>query len=214
MVTPLSAAQGAVQGRDDAGGQGPVQAEGIADGEHLLAHLEVVAGAQGHRRRPLEAHADAQHGDVVGGRGAHQGRPVVAAIGQLHRGFAGVLDDVVIGDDVARVVPDEAGTGAARHGEHVAGPEVAHLGFGGDEHHGTPGALEQLDGGLLVGGQVAPGGHDAGRRFLGREPALDVGQATPEQDEQDAGQGQPEQAGEEAVLHDGSLNAVWRVCRE
>ena len=73
-----------------------------------------------------------------------------------------------------------------------------------------------LEGGEVDGHlrRIAPGGHDAGRRFLGREPALDVGQAAPEQDEQGAGQGQPEQAGEEAVLHDGSLNAVWRVCRE
>ena len=36
------------------------------------------------------------------------------------------LDDVEVGDDVAGVVPDEARASAARHGEHVARPDIAY----------------------------------------------------------------------------------------
>jgi hypothetical protein len=58
---------------------------------------------------------------------------------------------VEVGDDVAGVVPDEARAGAARHGEDVARPDVAHHSCGSDEHHRGARFLEQFDGGSIVG---------------------------------------------------------------
>ena len=50
------------------------------------------------------------------------------------------LDDVEVGDDVARVVPDEAGAGAVRDLRQVEAEGVAAHGQRGDEHHRGRGA--------------------------------------------------------------------------
>ena len=57
----------AAQGADDAGGQRLVQAERVADGEGLLADLQVVRRADGDRHQLRRRRVDVQHGDVLVG---------------------------------------------------------------------------------------------------------------------------------------------------
>src|SRR3989454_442439 len=167
MTTPFERAfavlvrQRAVQRRDDARGQRPVQAERVADGEHLLPDLEVAAGADPQRRRAAVGDGDAQHRQVVHRARADQGRVVVAPVVEAHARPGSVRDDVVVGHDVAALVPHEARTRALRNGEDAAREQIAHARGGGDVNHRALRALEQLDGGFLVGSQVAARGNRA-----------------------------------------------------
>src|SRR5690606_2340503 len=129
------AGKGAVKRRDDAGGERPVEPEGIANGKDLLPHLEIGTGAHRHRRRAFEADADLEYGDVVRWARPHQRGLVVAAVGKLDGGFGRALDDVEVGDDMAGVVPNEARSRATGHGEDIARPDVAHQLRGGDVDH-------------------------------------------------------------------------------
>jgi hypothetical protein len=99
--------------------------------------------------------ADAQHRDVVRRARTDKLRAVIPAIVQPHLGFGGALHHVVVGDDVAVVVPDETRACAAGNAEQIARPEVAHELRGRDENHRAFRAFEELDGGLLVGRQIA-----------------------------------------------------------
>ena len=104
---------------------------------------------------------DLQHGDVLVAGDAHRlGVVLGVAEGDLLR--VRVLHDVVVRDDVAAVVPDEAGAGARRHLEDVAGPEVHLLDLGGDERDRALGVLEEVDGVPLLGIEVRPARRRAG----------------------------------------------------
>src|SRR2546427_13043955 len=76
--------QRSVEGRDDARGQRPVQAERVADGEYLLPDLEVAAGADRQRRRAAVGDGDAKHRQVVQRARADQRRGVVAPVVEAH----------------------------------------------------------------------------------------------------------------------------------
>ena len=87
------------QGADDAVGQRPVEAVGVADRPHHLPHLEAVAVAPGRRRQSRGVDPqDGKIGLVVrpGERG-HES----AAIGEGDLDRVGVVDAVVVGDDDA-----------------------------------------------------------------------------------------------------------------
>ncbi|MCY1435061.1 hypothetical protein D9M71_511410 [compost metagenome] len=120
------AGKGAVKRRDDAGGERPVEPEGIANGKDLLPHLEIGTGAHRHRRRALEADANLEYRDVVRRTGANERSLIIATVGQFDRGRRCPLDHVEVGHHVAGIVPDEAGAGAARHGKDIARPDVTH----------------------------------------------------------------------------------------
>ena len=204
--------QGAVQGRDQAAGEGVVQAEGVADGEGLLPHLEIVAGADGHRRRTVDAHVDTQHRQIVLGTGAHQHRAVAAAVVEAHQRLRGALDHMVVGHYMPQVVPDEARAGAFGHAEDVARPDVHHPLPGGDIDHRGAGAFEDLDGGLLVRGQVATRRDRS--RLCGQphQVMLDQRQELPQHEQQHQGPEDQAQAGEIGIglglwLHDGIRNS-------
>ncbi len=177
------AVEGAVERRDDAGGERPVQSEGIADSEHFLPDLEVGTGAHRYSGRALEADADLEHGDVVLGAGAHQRSLIIATVGQFDRGRRCPLDDVEVGHHVAGIVPDEAGAGAARHGKDIARPDVTHQLSRGDVNHRPARFLEQLDGGLLVCRQITTRCHRSLGRFARTEPGFDGRQELPQQHE-------------------------------
>ena len=102
---------GAVQCRDDAprdrGLAGEVQR--VADGDDLVAHLQLRRVAE--RRRHHLAAADLDEGDVVGGEAAHQLGRLGGAVGEPHRELVGVGDDVGVGEDQAVVADDHAGAG-------------------------------------------------------------------------------------------------------
>src|SRR5262249_47498713 len=53
------------QRADDAGRQTPVQAEGVADGEDLLSHLQVVRGAHQDGPQAVPGHVDLQDSQVL-----------------------------------------------------------------------------------------------------------------------------------------------------
>src|SRR5206468_1434645 len=104
--------QTALQGADHAGRQGLVEAERIADRINELPHLQVRRRADGDRRRRLAHASEAQNGEIVVRRGADQGGGDSFSRREPDGDLSAcALDDVVVGDDVARLVPDEAGAG-------------------------------------------------------------------------------------------------------
>jgi hypothetical protein len=93
-------------------------------------------------------------------------------IPEAHLRAVGILDDVKVGNDVARIVPDEAGTRAGRHVEDAAAAEVEALPKRGDEDDGRAIGVEEFDRRFLVGGEIAARGD--GARFTGDFAAIDI----------------------------------------
>src|SRR5207302_10437570 len=90
----------AVEGRDDAGGDGgPTgQGQGVADGDHVVAHLQGGGPAQLHRRQVADA-LDLDDGDVGVRIGAQQrGRVALVVGGQHDLDVGGAVDHVVVGE--------------------------------------------------------------------------------------------------------------------
>jgi hypothetical protein len=99
---------------DDAGGHGLVESEGRADGDRPVADFNGV-GVADVDRRELLAGVDLQDCEIQLGVGADQLGGVLRLVaGQRHLNADGVLDDVVVGQDVAVVVHDKAGAQALR----------------------------------------------------------------------------------------------------
>ena len=95
-------------GADDAARHGSVEdAERIADGEHLLADLEAGAVAQGHGLKV--GRLDLNDGEVVRLVSSDDGGRVVLLVLEDDLEFTRAVDDVVVGEDVAFLVNDEAG---------------------------------------------------------------------------------------------------------
>ena len=113
------------QGADDAGRQRQIEAERIADGVGHLADLQVLRAADRDGSELALGRVDVQDGEILVGRGADQRGPTGGVIGQRDVSGLGILDDVKIRDDVAALVPDEAGAGALRHFLDVEAPFVA-----------------------------------------------------------------------------------------
>ena len=100
----IAGLHGAALGRDDPlghrGGPGG-EPEGISDGDHRVAHLDVVRVAVGHRGQVGLA-LDLEQGHVVGRIGVDQGgRERLQAAVQGHGDGGGAGDDVVVGDHLA-----------------------------------------------------------------------------------------------------------------
>ena len=76
------AGKGAVKRRDDAGGECPIQAEGLPMANTFVPP-EVCAGADRNGGRALETDADLEHGDVVRWARPTSASLVVAAIGEV-----------------------------------------------------------------------------------------------------------------------------------
>jgi sec-independent protein translocase protein TatC len=89
----------AAQGADDARGHRLADVEGVADGQHRVAHHDLIDPAQADHGQAVQIHL--QHRDVAFRVGADQpglGRP---AIGELHLDLVGAVDHVVVGQQVA-----------------------------------------------------------------------------------------------------------------
>ena len=103
---------GAAERADDPGGDGVLQAEGIADGDHEVADL----GRARNRRARSATSSSALTLSTAMSEGASLPTTVgleVAAVLQRHRDLGGVLDHVRVGEDVAALgVDDDAGAGA------------------------------------------------------------------------------------------------------
>src|SRR5699024_5366686 len=121
-----------VQGADGAGGEGEGQlTQGVADGYHIVAHIQIVRISQHHGGEAFRF--DFQHRHVVGGVIAYQlgviGLPFIHGNGDGIR----IFHHVVVGEDVAVIGDDEAGAGGGVDG--LVAPEVGGDG-GGDAHGG------------------------------------------------------------------------------
>ncbi len=190
--------------RDDPGRGGAVEAEGVADGDHLVAHTHALR--VGERQGPQVVHAagvDAQRGQVRGWVGAqHVGLHQPAAVVEAHGGRVGVADHVSVRHDRAVRADDEAG---ARCGSDL------------DRHHARAGRV------------VDPVGRTRGHRTrirCTRQRAR--GLVVPEQGETAHGQCQPaprpgRRSREERGAVDAGARVVgwaparrcksWRACR-
>jgi hypothetical protein len=148
---------------DDARGDGERQAfaERVADGQHPLADLLLVAVAQGRRLQVVHA-LDLEHGDIGVGIGAHHLRAELTPVEQAHRDPVGVLDHVIVGEDVTVLRHDESGAAALLE----LGPATRHVEEGLEaRRHPRLGLVVVLPGGLVAARCAHE--HDAGPHRLG-----------------------------------------------
>ena len=90
---------------------GLADAEGIADREHAVADLDLVAVGEGDRRQVLGV--DLDDGDVGLRVAADDLGRQLAAVVERDRDRLGAVDHVVVGHDVAVGADDDAGAEAA-----------------------------------------------------------------------------------------------------
>ncbi len=117
---------GAVLGGNDAGGDGLRQGEGAADGFNPVADLGLVGVAEldgGQRGIGVDLD-DGEVGGLVGADHARRTSEVlsVGIGGELDVDLVGLLDHVIVGDDVALGVDDEAGAERLAHLSVIAPP--------------------------------------------------------------------------------------------
>ena len=102
---------GAAGGGDVADGDGPVEPEGVADGDGPLPGAEPVGVPQrGHRKR-AGGGVDLEHGQIGLGVAPHDRGLELPVVGEVHLHRVGVLHHVVVGQDVALGIHDDAGPG-------------------------------------------------------------------------------------------------------
>src|SRR5262249_23994308 len=112
-------------GADDADGDRVLEAERVADGDDPLADTEGVRITQLHRGQVFGIALDLDQRDVGLRVASRDLRLELLPVGQLHQDLVGVLDDVVVGEDVAAGVDDEAGAEALRLERPTGLPEEA-----------------------------------------------------------------------------------------
>jgi hypothetical protein len=180
---------GARQRRDDAAGHRLADAEGVAHRQHEIADLERVGIAEWQSRQRLAAGIHLEHRKVGALVGEQHLGLVLALVGQHHPDVGAALDDVIVGDDEAAVIDDDAGTERvlhplARGPEHAVLAEemakqrvvaerheaaLAHRALGVDVDHGGCGALDhggeaQIDFGPALGHVLGRGRPDQKRQ--------------------------------------------------
>ena len=94
-------------GRDNAGGDRAAKSEGIADGEHPIAHPRLLAVAEFYGFERL-VRLDLEHGDIDFFVLADHFRLQFLSIRENHRHFIGIGDHMIVGDDDAGGIDDEA----------------------------------------------------------------------------------------------------------
>src|SRR4051812_6290435 len=162
----------AVQGGDDAAGDGAGETLGGADRHDLVADLDAVGVAEGgHSQAGGVLQLD--EGEVLLAVGADDLRGVGLAVAGAHLDGGGSGDDVVVGDDLAVAGDDHAGAGGltgVRGGVDLDDARADRLGdpgdraLGGGRHHIGAGAAAGGD--RVVAGQLldAVGGAASYRR--------------------------------------------------
>ncbi len=103
----------ATLGRDDSGGDRVVESERRTDRQHPFTHTQAIRIADRHERQMIGLDLDQRHvGTAIG---ADQLAAQFALVGQRDVDFIGLVDDMMIGEDVAVGGNDETRTDAARH---------------------------------------------------------------------------------------------------
>src|SRR5262249_9128744 len=129
-----------------------IQAEGIADGEGTLPHLQVVRRADLDRLQLALGRPDHQYAQVLVRSGANDVRRPVRVIGQDDWGAGRVADYVVVGDESPLVAQDEPRAGGRRR---------LILVKTGDVNDRRRHLAEQVDGGSFLGSKLAALGNGA-----------------------------------------------------
>src|SRR6266404_2748138 len=93
--------------RDDAGGDRSAETEGIADGQDPVTDFGGVAVTPGNKGQRLVG-VYLEEGKIGHGVAANDLRWMLGVILEAHRYCAGLAGDVVVGDDVALRIDDEA----------------------------------------------------------------------------------------------------------
>ena len=198
---------------DDPGGNRAVETERVADRDDGVAHLRRVGVAERERRQRARARVDLEDGEVARRIGADDGRLHARAVREADPDLPGALDDVVVRDDVAGLVDDEAG--AERLLLLLLGEELAaeeRVGRDGDD--ARRGDLDDARRGAAVdvvdrerrrrpdrrGGRGCRRADLADRRRLPAEPAGERGAAEGEARAERGGDDEPERCEADAVL--------------
>jgi hypothetical protein len=98
----------ASDGADHACGQRAFEPEGAAEHSHPVADVERSGRCEAQRRQLGARPVDVKHGDVRGWIGADDLGLDVRAVRELDAHRLGTVDDMLVGDDVAVLVDDEA----------------------------------------------------------------------------------------------------------
>ena len=154
---------------DDAARHGAGKSEGIADGVNLLSHLQVARVAE-HSGREV-GRFDLDDGKIVRRVGADDRGAEFLAVVQRDFHLAGVGDHVIVGEDVAFLVDNEAR--ALAFLRHQAVEEVEGDGVRGDVHDRGDVLAVDEDIVLLFGIERLAAGGFGDFDFVGR---LTVGQ--------------------------------------
>ena len=102
----VDAQMGATQGADDARGHGLTDTKRVADGQHHIAHLQVLGLAQHDDRQFVEL--DLEQGQVGVRVCADDLGCSASTVGQGDFDVVGVFDHMVVGEDVALGADDDA----------------------------------------------------------------------------------------------------------
>src|SRR6267154_1492212 len=112
-LMPCSADVLAVFGADNPGSHGRLESKRAANGQHPIADLHAIGVAE-LRNGQLFIRFNFDHGEVGILIHAHNFSGVLLrAAAQLHLNLGGLLDHVIVGEDVAALVNDHAGAKAA-----------------------------------------------------------------------------------------------------
>src|SRR5262249_10604521 len=140
----------ALDGADDADGDGVLITVSVADGDDRLADHEVGGGAHGHDGQGL-VDVDLEQGQVALGVAGDDAGTRGSAVRQPAADQADVLDHVLVRYDVAARVDDDAGAHAVdavlRRGqrEQLVGGRALDGAFAVDVDDGGPDALDHID---------------------------------------------------------------------
>jgi len=140
---------------DNAAGHGPAEAEGVADGIDALADDE-VGGVGEDGGLEVGNIVDLEEGEVVVAVDVDDGGFVLAAVGEGDLDGLGVVDDVIVGEDVALLVEDEAAS-LPLLGDGTEEEVAAGEGGAGDVDDGGQGAFVDGDVLLLFGVECGGG---------------------------------------------------------
>ena len=97
-----------LNGADDPRGRGAREPEWVADRDDGIPDLHGARVPELERGQTPRARVDAEHGDVGGGVAADERGPHRVAVREADLDLVGTLDHVVVRDDVAGLVDDEA----------------------------------------------------------------------------------------------------------
>ena len=135
----------AAEGADHARRQRVIETVRVADRDRLLTDLELSGLGDLDRDEHFRRSLHLQHRDVFAWLEPDDLGLELLLVVERDRHGAGAVDDMVVRDDVAGVVPDEAGARAGGHLLRDTGEVVDHHALLRDEHRRGRAGLEDVD---------------------------------------------------------------------